>query len=499
MRRREFLVGSAASAGLLLAGRAAHGRTWGEPPATAASLVLPEGQRAERVLEVFLYGGLSPWESFYTVPEYGRPNDPQYPNQQWHLFAGQHSAVFGACGVPSGQWMAPFATDAAGATVQLGPLTLPLRNRPDVLARTRVVVMRHDLEPHEAAIPYALAGMRLGSPRLVGMGAHVQRAWLERSPRSEPYAYVLQPENIFSTDNTRAAEAVGLHPGSARPLGLKVAPSQAFLEWLDRAGLGSRRQAWDALVAHYGQQARAHYAAGGTPLRASALDDHASASEALARADAIRSVLGDGFMAVRSGQACGDTTSLAYTRMGLEAAAHLLTHPTAPARYVNVVDTGLDLADGGGGYDTHFDHMYPQARNTTFMLRELMALINEPGEGDPDKIDLDETMVVLTTEFGRTPTRQFGGEGTNHHPYGYVNVLIGGPIGPEQSGVVGAIGPDGVATDWVTPSELRAALLAATGLYPFAHESFAVGDVRDVPTEADALVWLRSHVLGVPA
>jgi len=499
MRRRDFLVGSAATAGLLYGG-SAYGQVWGHAPEESASLLLGEGVKANKVLEVFLYGGLSPWESFYTVPEFGRPEDPDYANQQFYLFQSQLSDVFtGACGIPNDQWMQPFALDSAGTMVNLGPAAQPFQQRPDILARMRVVVMRHALEPHEAAIPYALSGMRLGSPRLVGMGAHIQRHFIEVAPRAEPYSYVLQPENILGTDNTRAADAVGLHPGSARPLALKINSSQRFLSQLDRANLGDRRAAWDALSQHYAQASRARYQVDGVPLRASSLSDHQAASTSIRQADAIRNVLGDGFMAQRGASACSASEDLAYTSMGLESAVRLLNHPTAAARYVNVVDTGLRLADGGGGYDTHFDHPYPQARNTTYMLQEVAQRINQPGENDPTKLDLDETMVVLTTEFGRTPTRQPGGNGTNHHPYGYVCILLGGPIGPDQAGVAGAIGPDGRATDYITPSELRAALLAGVGIYPFAHESFAVGDVRDVPTERDALAWLQETVLGRPA
>ncbi|MEZ4319480.1 MAG: DUF1501 domain-containing protein [Myxococcota bacterium] len=500
MRRREFLLGSAASAGLLLAGRSAYGRRWGEAPTESEGLILAPGVRAQRVLEIFLYGGISPWESFYTVPTYGTPNDPDHPNQQFHLFRNQHQAVFSEyCGLAESQWTQPFALDADGAQVHLGPLAMPLRNRPDLVARMRTIVLRHGLEPHEAAIPLALSGMRLGSPRLVGMGAHIQRHFMEFDPRPEPYSYVLQPENIIGTDNTRAADAIGLHPGAARPLALKINRSQSFLTQLDRANLGNRRAAWDALASHYAEASRDRYRATDTPLRSAGLDDHASAYASIQRSDAIRSVLGDDFMNPRSGESCGDSAELAFTTMGLDAAVRLLTHPTSPARYVNVVDSGLRLADGGGGYDTHSEHLYTQSRNTLFMLEDLVSRINAPGENDPSKIDLDDTLIVLTTEFGRTPFRQEGGQGTNHHPYGYVNVVLGGPIGPDQAGIVGAIGPDGTATDWVTPSELRAALLAAVGIYPFTHESFAVGDVRDVPTERDALALLQERVLGRPA
>src|SRR6185295_1880492 len=109
-------------------------------------------------------------------------------------------------------------------------------------------------------------------------------------------------------------------------------------------------------------------------------------------------------------------------------AAHLLTHPTQPARYVCVIDGGLQIADGGGGYDTHVENSHTQARNLGHMLKGLMAIINQPGENDPTKLDLDKTMTVLTTEFGRTPYAQDKGKGRNHWPYGYPIVFMGGPI-----------------------------------------------------------------------
>jgi hypothetical protein len=105
---------------------------------------------------------------------------------------------------------------------------------------------------------------------------------------------------------------------------------------------------------------------------------------------------------------------------------------------------------------------------------------------------------VLNTEFGRTPYVQpYSRNGTNHHPYGYVTVLIGGPIRAEQRGVVGAIGPDAWADRCLTPAESRAAVLAAMGIYPFTQESFTIGDLRGLADEGDALAWLNEIVLGV--
>ncbi|MEY3214590.1 MAG: hypothetical protein RIT28_5071 [Pseudomonadota bacterium] len=500
MRRRDLLRTAAALGGLsLLPGQRSWAKSWGAgPDKTASGLLLPKGVRAEKVLEVFLYGGLGPFESFYVVEEYGRPDDPRFPNEQWHLFASRHEDRLSACGVTDSSLL-PFATDALGMKVKLSPWLAPLRARPDMLSRMRILVQRHDLEPHEAAIPVALSGMRLGSARLCGLGAHVQRYHQERdhSARRVPFSYVLYPDTEISTDNLSCASAVGLHPGASRPLDLRITAESELPAQLAREILGDRREAYDALLAHYALAAQTRYSADGVMVRSSGLNDHSFALEALRDANALRALFPDELLARQPNKVCGSQNDIDTTRMGLNMAAHLLTHPVVPARYVNVVDGGLIPATGGGGYDTHTDHLKDQSRNLSSMLKSLVSITNEPGEMDPSKIDLDETLIVLNTEFGRTPFVQQGsGDGTNHHPYGYVTVLIGGPIGEEQAGVVGAIGPTAWADRYVTPIESRAAVLAAMGIYPFTQESFAIGDLREQHVEKDGLAWLNEIVLG---
>lgn len=506
MRRRDFLRASAAATatGALLRPGRARAEAWGVGPAGAAEYLLPPGVRAEKMLEVFLYGGFAPFESFYVVEEYGRRTDPDYPGQQWYLFESDHQRVFGSkCGLTDpATWLAPFDVDALGMQVKLGPVAMPIRQRADLMSRLRVVVVRHDLEPHEAAIPYMLSGMRLGNVRMTGLGAHVQRYWLDQPAtpgRIAPYSYVLTPSNIFATDNLRAATAVGLHPGASRPLSLTVRSTDNLAELLSRSHLDpDTRPPVDALLAYYRDAAAArHTDLLGVPLRSRALEDHAFSLSSVLTAPELVGVLGDGLLAPEGHDSCGLHRDTDYNRIGIRAAASLLRNPTDPARYVNVIDTGLELADGGGGYDTHIEHPQTQAENGMSMLQNLVDHINEPGENDPSKIDLDDTMVLLSTEFGRTPFRQDQRfDGTNHHPYGFVVLMLGGPIGPDQAGVVGAIGPDAFATDYVTPSELRAACLAALGIYPFSSESFAVGDIRDAGFEIDGLRWLNEHVIG---
>lgn len=495
-RRRVLSAGGMGLAGLL-GPRAVRAAPFGAAPdATAAGLLPGDGIRAEQVLEVFLHGGLSPWETFYTVPDYGRPDDPRYPSEQSHLFEGSIAEMADRCALdPAWLEPQPFAPDADGVMVHLGPLAGPLRNRPDILARMRIVVHHHTLEPHEAAVPLMLTGLRLGNPRMAGGAAAIQRYFTGIDGRPTPRAFTLYPESQIETANLRSASAVGLHPGSARPLELRVGTNIDIPEMMSRTVGADQQAAIDALVRQYSHRASTRYG----HLRAPALRDHGAATGLFEEMDALALLLTEEAMQARTGLSCG-LEDYSQPATALEIARHLLTHPTDPARAVTVIDGGLRPASGGGGYDVHTNHIGDTATNLTHTLHTLCDILAEPGDDDPSKVNLDHTMVALTTEFGRTPFRQRGsGNGTNHHPYGYVSVLIGGPITAEQAGVVGSIGPDGTARTYVSPVELRAAMLGAMGIWPFGPESFTVGDLR-LPRrpEADGMAWLSEIVLGRP-
>src|SRR5262245_32990320 len=136
MNRRRFLTSAGAAAGAaVLCGPFLRRKSWaapfGEFPAGAESVRLPDGVRAKRVLEIFLYGGLSQWETLYLVQDYGRSTDPQYPNTQYWALDGDASAQFVVCGVPGGPIGRAFAMDADGAAVELGPFAHRLWARPD--------------------------------------------------------------------------------------------------------------------------------------------------------------------------------------------------------------------------------------------------------------------------------------------------------------------------------------------------------------------------------
>ncbi len=500
MRRRTFLASGALAAGAVLVGpwiRRSSASPFGVFPAGTSSVQLPPGERAKKVLEIFLYGGLSPWETLYLVRDYGRPEDPDpaIQNTMFYALPQSTSNALVQCGAVDET--RPFGTDANGAAVEIGPFAHRLYARPDVTARMRTVVQRHNLEPHEAAVPMALTGRPVGQPNAAGLGAHIQRARLdarETPGRASPYAYVFATGGV-SSDNVAAAAASGTHAGSARPLLIKTDNAARFTTLLERSMVGTGRGQHDALVGAYADQYQRRLTwPGQGRVRSARTDDFAVAFETTKRADAIRAVISDDLFASRNATTC-NVSRKSIPHMNLAAARAMLTHPTEPASYVCVSDTGLYEASGGGGYDTHTDNAIDTATNFDNMLSALLDIINAPGESDPTKISLDDTLIILNTEFGRTPGTQ-NTNGRNHHPYGYVTAFIGGPIKPEHKGIAGAIGKTGQASAYSSPAENRVAALLAMGIWPFAQESFNVADVPAAKSELEAARLALKNFLG---
>jgi len=498
MRRRSFLAAAGAAGAAALIGpwvRRSQAAAFGAFPGGTAAVQLPDGVRARRVLEVFLYGGLSCWETLYFVRGYGAPDDPLSPGSQYAAVAAATAAALARGGAAERE--RPFAVDALGASVELGPFAARLWQRSDVVARMRLIVQRHALLPHEAAVPQALTGRPIGQPGAAGLGAHIQRARLDAGltpDRASPHAYVFAAGGV-SSDNVAAAAALGDHPGAARPLLIQT-DRAATTQLLDRGVLGGDRAGHDALVAAYADQYAARLTwPGRGRVRSRAADDAAGAFATQRRADAIHGVLRDDLLVPASATACG-RTAIDYPQVGLAAARALLTHPTEPASYVCVVDSGLVGPVGASGYDTHVHNAADTATNFDHLLAGLLAIVNAPGEADPGKLSLDDTLIILNTEFGRTPLAQPGSDGRNHHPGGYVTAFIGGPITAAERGVWGAIGPDGLATQFAAPGENRIAALLALGIWPFAPEGYNISDVPRAAGEVRAAEQVMACFLG---
>lgn len=474
--------------------------------------LLPAELRPRRVLEVFLWGGVNPHDSLYVVPEFGDPSGTgAHRDEPWMWWAYQDGPDnipdrFAQCGGGDRPLLEPWATDAEGRTVNLGPFAYPLRDRPDIVSKMRLMVMRHGFVPHEGGVPLVLTGTGLGNPRAASTATHVE-AWMQAQhpgERTTPWSYVVYPDRPnFSNHNATAAFGIGFHRPSARPLAIRMPDFNTAAETLpdeiarNRSGgwTGDIDRAVELYAARYQDRLRALRT--GEPVRSVAFQEFLDARLRMSGSQGLEDLLdGDAFQQF-PGEECSDYNEVDMPQASLRLAMKLLADEAAPASYVTVVDPGLITTSVDSGYDTHEFHVRDGSRNLIHSLKELASMINEPNEGDPNKLDLEQDTILLTTEFGRTPFRQ-GSTGLNHWPGGFVVAAIGGWADNERSGVVGAINVDGNATEWVKPSEFRAAILLSMGIWPFANTGHAVGDIRGASTAEEAATRLRELVLGHP-
>jgi len=501
MRRRDFLRWSGLGAAGLAAGSllprlgrsGANEGAWGDYPASAASAALPAAKLAKNVLEVFVLGGLCPWETFYAVD---RDDWGKSDGRMWFTFQDGPDGVpawYAKCGF-SGPLLQPFRTDENGVMVNLGPFAEPLRSRKDIVARLRLHVMSHDLFPHPPARILASMGATGGSPRLAGLGCAVQHHAITHAaaPSPLPYAYGI---------NAGITDLIGLHPSWARPLQLTFAPQDGKLPSAFQFAHSSpyASPAAEALAKRWyaDYAARLTWPGALARVRSATLDNYDVADQQFDRLGNVANVVSPSEFAATPGNFCGAEYTADNTRIQLRLAAHLLTHPGSVARYVTVHDQGYADTDLADAYDFHTDYVRRGSARMTHLWSELIAILNEPGENDPTKLNLDETLVVVTSEFGRDPLPQGVNGGRNHYPGAYVTLMFGGPIGPDQQGIVGAIDNSASPVDALRPAETRAAILAALGIWPFEMESFAFGDIGPATSELDAATRLKEVVLGV--
>jgi hypothetical protein len=490
-------------------------RAWGARPAD----VLPAVDAPYRVLEIFLYGGMSAWETFYLRQD-GAWSD-------WFGAKADFQALSWCSGGPSGGAIMANGADSASHPVFLGPGTKPLW---DLRHRLRTFVVRHNLGPHEAAIPYAVSGLRLGNARLAGMGAHIQRFAQTNLGLSvsRPRSYVLMPPGLFDESRLMAMTASGQHPGSAKPMLLRLGGGDAFVAALARPGMTMDH---DRLVDVYRDQYRRSLRWGGPSVaptpeqhrvsRGHGFAAYQAAIDGVLHADDVEAIF-DSPSRLNAGTSttCGAGGTYGgtdYTRKGIELAAHLFANE---ARYVGIVDGGLEQVMGAA-YDTHNAHPRILAFNLHATLSALRDAVDPPGGGAP-LIDLDQTLVVLNTEFGRT--RGYYGtsssdpldHGRDHNPEGYAISLLGGPIGRSvggtpraNAGVRGTVDDDGFAIESVggtfvgqTVTDVIAGVLLAAGINPRAPEVFGVGDLSNAvatggDSDATTMGRLAEVILGV--
>jgi len=114
-----------------------------------------------------------------------------------------------------------------------------------------------------------------------------------------------------------------------------------------------------------------------------------------------------------------------------------------------------------GGWDMHAN-IYNRdtlPRRCEILDRAVGSLLKDLA----DRGLLNETLVVITTEFGRSPELNYN-VGRDHHPAAFSSVLAGGGIrGGQFYGSSDAAGHS-VASDGVAPADLNASIALALGL-----------------------------------
>lgn len=475
-----------------------------------------------KILDIYLYGGASQWETLWLpgngggVPSFAAHGmgdaDLGLGALNWAANVGQFPCS--AADLPPSPTDAQFFGDqSGGGRIYWGAPAKPIYRRSDILSRCRVVTQYHTLPPHEAAIPFCLTGLTLGNPRMAGTGAAIQRRAHETNPSQQlPASYVLHSGASLAE---QAVATTGEHPGSSRPLVIRVQTNNAFFDSLLRTGMTTESD--DLLLAiRHEYRDRLRFQGLGDPIRSTGFDGYWVAAELLKNAPNLQNLFTGNLLVIDQNVAVCPTHptgspdgSLPGTKTMLHAAASLLS--SGPARYVGVLDSGrAGIYDTHGADSTSHIHVLRTCANFYDLLKHLADIIHHPVNNPSGTLSLDDTMVVINTEFGRTNGIN-SSNGRDHWTVGYVSTIIGGPIAAGTGATIrGAIERSGANEGYTvpdhrySPADVRGAILLAAGIDPFAAGNFRVSDFSDAlragiggNAEAQIRDRLKGWILGV--
>jgi hypothetical protein len=474
--RRKVLggLGVAAAASLLTRGGAAATLR----PLNSARI----GCQTYKILEIFLQGGLSHRETLWVEQPDQAPiwRNLTLNTQEW---TNEVSPL-----VPPAGWTLSLPPPS---NLVMGPGAFAIATHA-IAGRMRLVATGHRLDPHEAASALTLTGLPLGRARGAGLGTVLQRKY---GSVTDPVAFTIVPlgETLV---NTYMAEA-GLHGATNRPVQLRLGGS--LLANLQRGSIpAAYKPHVNDLLAYYEDRysGRLDYPGAGA-ARSLGHDSYATALQRLIDAPILQAKLAGA--PPLSPVANNPIAGLTPGRQAIAIGCYLLQQG---ARYAGVIDQGIL-----GGYDSHVEgsfarHALRANGNLYHLLAELARQV------DDGVLDLDETLVVVRSEFGRT-WNDTSVTGTNHWPHGYATLLIGGPI--TTTGVSGGMTfPDPAVDDcyaWgtspsgepVSPTDLRAALLLAAGVDPFDLDCLLPAETTmDGGSNIATRNNIIQHVLGLP-
>jgi len=503
MNRRSFLkaAGAAAAAGAGLTLPSFVGASeWGAIPGGS-----PWNHSPRKILHCILPGGCSIWENFWVTSDFdfgGYAEDVS--NLGWSC-AGSPN--------PPDQLLG-FEYDQAGQEIYWGPATKPLWSS-HILDHSRMITetLSQINPPHEIGLPLMVGGRSIGHPKLAGVAAAVEHRYQSLAPRATPYSCVIAPQTGGTSLLRSLLVSSGMHPSWAKPLLLKLGLGESSLkQQLQRAGVTTSSDLlFDLYRSQYRDLLRFH--GQGNPVPSAGFDAFDHAASLLFGSEAIDDLLTDELLGVEAGAPCAgnppDPLLANSTKTALQLAAHLLSLPHAQGgmRYVAVADGGLRNAPGGAGtaYDAHTgSNVAVTSANLWNLLTHLAQIIQTPGPvlgiGGPStpKIDLSDTTIVITSEFGRNPaTKEEGGR--DHWAAGFVALVIGDVV---NRGISGAL------VDHVTdagygygPQDICALQMLLAGIWPFETETFTATELSsslrdDDETENGVVSKLQQKFLG---
>jgi hypothetical protein len=491
--RRGLLAGASAACVAGAMGRSA--------PALAAGGLLdrrvPGAARDYRILEIFFSGALSHRETFWVE----RPDEAPVIRGLGSLNPQLHSIV-NPSGAPGSwtQWLASLGDyqssdyrvgTTTNSDIHLGPgckpLVDPLSGGDRLIDRLRVVAVGHDAPVHEVAQAYLTQGIYDGSSasRISAAGAAITR-------HSSLPSYVFFHNGLSDARSTaQSARAFGRHEAYNSPIAIPY-DDPSFVAALAGARVADR----DALSRYYSDEYEAgftfaHPSAAGLRARSTALDRYLDSIGAAYDGPALAAALGN--LSTSTSETLWDNG----VRRALRTAISLID--SGQSAHCMVCDAGVTGPNNGFSfYDQHnVSNALTHSAQVTANLLNVMRTLRE--EIEAGTLNLDDTLVVFNTEFGRA----FGPNdpGSNHCPEGFAVALLGGPIA--TGGVVGRLpftgaddsdsreaNPPALArrsstSARIEPTDLRAAIYQAAGIHPFQADVYEVHESTSSETVPD--------------
>lgn len=458
LSRRLFLQSSAAAAAALAV-----------RPSFALGQCTPTGG-ARKVLEIFLRGGASQFGAFWYDAGLGGASGTgdakKEPNDTGHSV--DWVAIRGSA-PPTSTW-----TSAPGAPT-LGRTTAPLfENRlnangqpmPKLSDHMRVIRVRHELLPHEAAIPYATTGTTLGRQKQAGLGAAIWHRADDQNPGTSAIRSIILQSGSDGNDVLAAnyTASFGNHTAARRPPIITLGDPDFFYA-LERADF----VATDPYKYYYRTRYDTWMRYLGTPVRSAGFSAYESSIDTMRlHAPALYAMLLD-HEATLFPQVVPVTYQDNLTRRAIETAVSLLADGTNSLEHVAVIDGGVEA-----NYDTHGKRAGRSA--ATIQNGNLWSVLDELAAWSETIIN-SQIVVLLHSEFGRKEKGQ-GLDGTEHHMRGYVNVILSDLItSPDYVGTIGGANGDeaeysGGQLPGLTPTDVHAAVAQLAGIDPWDADMF---------------------------